>query len=70
MNAATWEPRQQGGLFISVPTSIPLAGNGTKGRLQLDKFVCRGEVVSERHLANSSTAACDARRVRIGRGEF
>lgn len=49
-----------------MPTWIPFAGNGTKGRLQVDKFVCRGEVVSERHLANSSAAACDAR---FGSGE-
>lgn len=46
--------------------------NGTKrsaeDRLQLrtDKFVCRGKVVSEHHLANSSAAACDVRRGWMG----
>lgn len=35
-------------------------------KLRTDKFVCRGKVVSEHHLANRSTAACEVRRRWMG----
>lgn len=71
MNAANVGAAEKQGAYLSRRRRrLRLLATSTKGRLQLDKFARRGKVVSERHLANSRSAACDARRVRIGRREF